>query len=107
MISAALDLRQHNSARIDGTAGRIEIDDVFFSASGFTVFDADGRQAERYDSDEHGLRGMQHQAFELERIVAEGWGDDAPLTPDDTVAIATTMDEIRRQLGVRYPGEKA
>lgn len=104
-VFSALDLRQTNSARIDGSLGRIEIDDTFFVASGFTVFDSDGRVVERYDSDEHGLRGMQHQAIELARLAASGWGSGGPLTPAGTIAVAEAMDEIRRQIGVRYPSE--
>ncbi|BDZ51625.1 hypothetical protein GCM10025867_38660 [Frondihabitans sucicola] len=96
-----------NSARIDGTDGRIEIAPSFFEAGRFTVFDNDGRVIDQYESDEHGLRGMQHQAHELERVVSDGWGADAPLTPADTIAVASTMDEIRRLVGVTYPGESA
>lgn len=107
MIYSALDLRMHNSARIDGSLGRIEIDDAFYVPSGFTVYDDDNRVIDRYASDERGLRGMQHQAWELARLVESGWDDDAPLAPGDTIAVAATMDEIRRQIGVRYPGESA
>lgn len=108
-LFAALDLRQSNSARLDGTLGRVEIASTFFAADGFTVYDADGGVVESFDAvtGVDGLRGMQHQAFELDRLATEGWSDDAPLTPRDTLDVMSTMDEIRRQIGVRYPSESA
>lgn len=106
-LFSALDLAADNTGTIVGTSGRIEIDAPFFSPVGFTVFDSVGAIVERYDADERGLRGMHHQALELARLVDEGWSDDAPLTPADTIAIMQTMDEIRRQIGVVYPGEDA
>ena len=105
LLFSALDLAAVNSGRIDGTAGRIEIDSPFFVPGGFTVYDSSGAVVERYDADEKGLRGMQHQAFEMARLVDEGWSDDAPLTPADTIAIMESMDEMRRQVGVAYEAD--
>lgn len=104
LIYSALDVALVNSARIDGTDGRIEIDDTFFAPSGFSVYAADGSLVTRYDTDDDGLRGMQFQAIELARLVDEGWSDDAALTPAASIAVMETMDEVRRQLGVVYPG---
>ncbi len=49
-------------------------------------------------------RGMEYEAFAAERLVAEGnfAGDVLPI--DESVAIMGTLDEIRRQIGVQYPG---
>ena len=54
---------------------------------------------------EAGGRGMQFEALAAERLVREGnlAGDILPLA--ESVAIMGTLDEIRRQIGVRYPGE--
>jgi hypothetical protein len=51
-------------------------------------------------------RGMQYQALAAERILAEGRTDSDILPIDETVAIMGTLDEIRAQIGVRYPGEQ-
>jgi predicted dehydrogenase len=107
MLYAALDTPMVNSGRIDGTLGRIELDDRFYEASGFTVFDVTGRVVERFESDEGGLRGMRHQAVEMERLVAPGASTSGALTPAGTIAVASVMDEVRRQIGVRYPSEDA
>jgi hypothetical protein len=48
---------------------------------------------------------MQFQADELERLVAAGELAGTILPPERTVAIMRTLDEIRGQIGLRYPGE--
>jgi hypothetical protein len=48
---------------------------------------------------------MHFQAEAVERLVAAGTltGDLLPI--DETVAIMASLDEIRRQIGLAYPGE--
>jgi hypothetical protein len=48
---------------------------------------------------------MQFQADEMERLVAAGDLEGPILPPAETVAIMGTLDEVRRQIGLRYPGE--
>lgn len=104
-LYAALDSSGRNTATLHGTAGRIEIDDTFYAPGGFTVHDSDGAVVERYESDEGDLRGMHHQALELARVVAAGESESPLLTAAHGVSVMRTMDEVRRQLGVRYPSE--
>lgn len=93
-----------NTASILGTAARIDIDSVWYTPTSFRVVDAEGTVIESFESDVIS-RGMQYQAFAAERLVAEGalTGDILPL--DESVAIMGTLDEIRRQIGLRYPHE--
>jgi predicted dehydrogenase len=104
-LYAALDTAGRNTATLLGTAGRIDVDDTFYAPGGFTVRDSDDTVVERFDADEGGLRGMHHQALELERVVAAGEAESPLLTAADSVAVMQTMDEVRRQIGVRYPSE--
>ena len=48
---------------------------------------------------------MQLQALELERLVREGRSSVDVLSPGESVAIMGTLDEVRRQIGLVYPGE--
>jgi hypothetical protein len=48
---------------------------------------------------------MQFQADELERLVAAGELAGTILPPAQTVAIMGTLDRVREQIGLRYPGE--
>ncbi|MHC9043892.1 Gfo/Idh/MocA family protein [Microbacterium saperdae] len=99
-----------NTAVILGTEARIEIERYWWSPSVVRVIDPQGEVIEEFDgrpaSDADG-RGMQYEALAAERLVREGLleGDILPIA--ESVAIMGTLDEIRRQIGVRYPGEDA
>ena len=92
-----------NSAHIVGTLARIDIDRVWYTATSFTVTTPDGSVIERFESAIDG-RGMQYQALAAERAVEAGVAP-AELTIDESVEIMGTLDEIRRQIGLVYPGE--
>jgi predicted dehydrogenase len=94
-----------NTAHVIGTDARIDIDRVWYNATSFRVTRPDGTVVEDYVSQIAG-RGMQYQAIAAERILAEGRTDSDILPIDETVAIMGTLDEIRAQIGVRYPGEQ-
>jgi predicted dehydrogenase len=104
VLHTALDTRGPNTAAIIGTAGRIEVDPVWYAATGFTVYDGRGEEIERFDSDVSG-RGMQYQAEELERLAGLGATEGTILPPGQSVRIMEVLDEIRDQIGLRYPGE--
>jgi len=93
-----------NVAVILGSQGRIEIDSVWYTATGLRVYDADGTLIEQARPLVEG-RGMQFQAAEAERLVSEGRIASDILPPQETVAIMATLDAIREQIGLRYPGE--
>jgi predicted dehydrogenase len=104
VLHTELDARGPNRAVIIGTEARIEIDPVWYTPTSFRVIGSDGAVLESYESKVEG-RGMQFQAVELERLVAHGHAAGDLLPPAESVAIMETMDEIRRQIGLRYPGE--
>jgi len=93
-----------NTAHILGTDARIDIDRVWYTPTSFRVAAPDGTVLEEYRSDIQG-RGMQYQALAAERLLAEGKTDSDLLPLDQTVAIMHVLDELRAQIGVRYPGE--
>ncbi|WP_353115213.1 Gfo/Idh/MocA family oxidoreductase [Microbacterium sp.] len=93
-----------NRAAIVGTKARIEIDRVWYTPTSFRVIASNGDVLEEYASEVEG-RGMQFEAMGAERLVRAGdlAGDLLPIA--ESVAIMGTLDEIRRQIGVSYPGE--
>ena len=93
-----------NTAHVLGTDARIDIDRVWYTPTSFRVVAPDGEVLEEYQSDVEG-RGMQYQALAAERLLAEGKTDSDLLPLDESVAIMHVLDELRAQLGVRYPGE--
>jgi predicted dehydrogenase len=104
VLHTALDTRGPNTAAIIGTEGRIEIDAVWYTPTSFTVYDSSNAIIERFDETVIS-RGMQYEAWALERLVADGVIEGAELPPSETVAIMETLDEIRRQIGLVYPSE--
>ncbi|TXK18427.1 Gfo/Idh/MocA family protein [Homoserinibacter sp. GY 40078] len=105
VIHTQLDARGPSTAVIVGTEARIEIDEVWYAPTSFSLVSSDGTVLERYESSVEG-RGMQFQADELERLVAAGASGGEILPPEETVAIMATLDEIRRQIGLVYPSER-
>lgn len=101
---SASDTKGPNRATILGSEGRIEIDGVWYSPTSFRVFDSNDAVIEHYVSEVNG-RGMQYQASALEELVARGERIDARLPLDETVQIMQTLDDIRAQIGLKYPGE--
>ncbi|WP_345751114.1 Gfo/Idh/MocA family protein [Microbacterium rhizophilus] len=93
-----------NTAHVVGAEARIDIDRVWYTPTSFAVTAPDGTVLERYESHVEG-RGMQYQALAAERFVAEGRLEGRELPIAESVAIMGTLDEIRRQIGVAYPGE--
>jgi predicted dehydrogenase len=93
-----------NRAAVVGTKGRIEIDRVWYSPTTFRVYDNDNNLVEAFDQPVAG-RGMQFQADEAERLIAAGQTAGDIMPPSQSVEIMATLDEVRRQIGLRYPGE--
>ena len=94
--------RTATTAVIGGTEGRIEVETDFYRPTAFTVIRNDGSYWS-YDREVDG--GFQYQAAEVARRIAAGETESPVITHEDTLAVMRTMDEIRRQVGVTYPGE--
>ncbi|GAA0999096.1 Gfo/Idh/MocA family protein [Subtercola frigoramans] len=104
VLHCALDTLGPNAATVIGTDARIEIDDTWYKPTTFRVIDAEGTVIESFD---HPVvsRGMQYQAAELERLVNAGLRESELLPVSESVAIMGVLDEVRRQIGLVYPGE--
>jgi predicted dehydrogenase len=111
LMTTSMETSGSVNASIIGTKGRIEIERMFYEQTVFTVHENDltaapgtPTQVSRYEAKIEG-RGMQYQALEAERCIHAGLTESPILTLDETVSIMETMDEIRKQTGVKYPGE--
>ncbi|ASN18919.1 Gfo/Idh/MocA family protein [Arthrobacter sp. YN] len=104
LVDCELDAASANRAMVIGTDGWIDIEHTWYNPVPFTVHAVDGSVVERYDQPV-ASRGMQYQAAELERLVRAGSTAGTILPPRETVAIMAAMDEIRRQIGLRYESD--
>jgi predicted dehydrogenase len=93
-----------NVATVIGTQGRIDIDSVWYEPTSFRVYDNQGNGVEEFKSSVQG-RGMQYEAAEVERLIRAQRLTSEILPLTETVAIMRTLDAIRAQIKLRYPGE--
>ena len=101
---SASDTKGPNTATVLGTDARIDIDAVWYSATSFWVIASDGAVLESFAADIRG-RGMHFQAMEAERLIAEGKVASDIMSPAESVAIMKTLDAVRAEIGLVYPGE--
>jgi hypothetical protein len=96
-----------NTAVVLGTKARVEIERWWWSPSVLRVIDPEGAVLEEFSARpaEGEGRGMQYEAIAAERYVADGSLDSDLLPVAESVAIMGLLDEIRAQIGVRYPHE--
>ncbi len=92
------------TATIAGSEGRIELGEDFFAPSTVTLLQGDRRLV--WDEDPlRGHDGLCYQTAALARYVAEGRTESPWMPLEETVRVLETADEVRRQLGVAFPGE--
>ena len=96
-----------NTAIVLGTKARVEIERRWWAPSVLRVIDPEGVVLEEFDGriGPGEPRGMHHEALAAERYVADRSLDSDVLPIADSVAIMGLLDEIRAQIGVRYPTE--
>jgi predicted dehydrogenase len=104
VVTTSLAAASNNPAAIYGTEARLEIDGWFYTPGGFTVTAHDGTVLERFEPPVEG-RGMQYEAAEVARCLAAGLTESPLLPLEESLAIMATLDEIRRQIGLRYAVE--
>ncbi|MFC6082780.1 Gfo/Idh/MocA family protein [Sphaerisporangium aureirubrum] len=92
-----------NRASIAGTDARIDIDPWWYRPTTFTLTARTGA-TERYEFPVQG-NGLRFQSEEVARCVREGLLESPTLTLDESCEIMGTMDEVRSQVGLRYPNE--
>jgi predicted dehydrogenase len=94
------------TATISGTVARIEIPGDFYRPQPIAVIARDGQKLSADGGPIEGHAGLAYQAAHFARLLVAG-RTESPLLPlDETVAIMRTMDEIRQQIGLRYPNEQ-
>jgi len=99
-LVSGLDGPRSITATIVGTDGTIEIPEPFHATSSFTISTDDGSQ--RVETEPASLH---HQVPEVHRCLRAG-RTESPRNPWATTrAILEICDDVRTQLGVRYPSE--
>jgi predicted dehydrogenase len=85
---------------IRGTQGRIRVP-IFNSASELEVM----RNGKAPETIACGADGFEHEIREVHRCLREGLTESPTMPLDETLEIMQTMDKIRAQWKMKYPGE--
>jgi predicted dehydrogenase len=94
-------------ATIVGTEARLELGDsfAFYQPGPVRLVRRDDTVLEAPETGPAAKDALAFEACHLARLVADGATESPYLPLDETVSIMETMDEIRRQVGVVFPGE--
>lgn len=105
LVSTTLAARTPTVASVSGSEGRIEIPGPFYVPQPLRLISRDGEVDESERPRIEGHEGLCFEAAHAAQLISDG-ATESPLFPlDETIAIMETLDEIRAQVGVRYPGE--
>ena len=105
VLHTTLAAKTPTRASISGTAARVELGGSDFYSPGAVRLTARNEVLEWPGDDRTGHQGMCFEAAHFAQLVADGLPESPLLPLSETVAIMEIMDEVRAQLGVRYPGE--
>jgi predicted dehydrogenase len=101
-IRAATQVNLTCTARISGTGGVIDLPAFMHCPDSLTLTTPAG--IERREAPIVG-QGLRYQVGEVHRWVRAGARESPVIPHAETLSLANTMDRIRAQIGVRYPGE--
>lgn len=104
VLTSTLRSRTPTEAWVAGTEGCARLSGPFYAPGTLTVELADGRTA-TFEHPGDGELGMAYEAAEVARCLAAGLTESPRMTWDDTLSVMATMDAVRAELGVVYPGE--
>jgi predicted dehydrogenase len=102
IIKAGIRVGMSCTARISGSEGWIDLPAFMHCPQEVTVTALSG--SERIDCSYAG-DGLRFEIAEVHRCLAEGLLESPQMCLDESVALATTLDAIRAQIGVVYPSE--
>jgi predicted dehydrogenase len=105
VCSCSLRARLPSELTIAGEQGHVRMNTMFHRAQTVTVARADGI-ARTVPTPFLG-NGYVHEAIEAQRCWQAGLIESPGMTHEDTLALMGVMDEVRRQIGVRYTADLA
>ena len=107
VITTSIFSNTPTGATIAGTEGTITIPDIYYRPGGFTVASDDHETTLTYEEPPAMYAYLSYEAAETaQRIVAgETSTPYRPMT--DTVSTMEIIDEVRRQIGIVFPGEQS
>lgn len=107
LIDTTLRATTPTTATINGSLARIESGEPFHNPSPLALISADGlRRLDWNDQRYPGRECLAFQASAMARYIGDGLTESPVHSLDDSVAIMTLLDEMRRQVGARFADER-
>lgn len=106
LLSTTMLAQTPTTASISGTRARLELGNWFFAPTTVRLIASSGRVVDEYTPARPPHR-LLDEAAEVARCLEAGLLESGLMPLDETVAILEALDEIRGQLGVRFPREPA
>ena len=103
VINTTMIARTPCRAVVSGLLGRLEIDGVFYSPTSMRTILFDGTIVEYPNT--YAGHGLREQAIEMARVVRAGLLESPLLPWSETVSVMKSIDQIRTQIGLKYPFE--
>jgi len=110
LLHATMTSRTPTTASINGTKGRLELGDPedphssWYSPSRVRFVSRDAETDISWEPDDR-THGLHFEFCEAARVVDDGLTESPLLPAAETLRIMEVLDEVRAQVGVRYPGE--
>jgi hypothetical protein len=105
-LGTTLRARTPTQAVVSGTAGTARLSGAFFAPGTLSVELLDGRSASFTHPGPPG-DGMAYEIAEAARRISAGDLESPVMSWADTLSVMETMDAVRAELGVVYPGEES
>jgi predicted dehydrogenase len=102
-LGCAVRTAMPQAGRIIGSEGAIEFAPPFWKTTKATLV-SPGAEPEIFEQ-AHQANGYEYEAMELMRMIRGDLLESPDLTHAESMNVMRTMDLLRRQWGVRYPGE--
>ena len=103
VISTNMVAKSPTTASINGTRARLELETSFYRPTNMKLVYNDGREVEF--KNEYRGHGLREQAIYFEKLLISGKHESDLLPISETISIMETLDEIRGQIGLKYPME--
>ncbi|MEY2638069.1 MAG: hypothetical protein RLZZ194_559 [Actinomycetota bacterium] len=104
VINTVMNAKTPTTASINGTRARLELSTSFYRPTDMRLIYDDGRIVEF--KNEYRGHGLREQAIYFEKMLISGKKESPLLPMSETVEIMECLDEIRNQIGLKYPFEK-
>ena len=102
VVKSSLNTNMNFTGRVIGPEGTIDIPVIFHCPNSLTL--QRGMERTEIACPVEG-QGLKYQAIEVHRCIREGLLESPIMPHSETLAMARTMDAIRADIGMRYPGE--